>query len=505
MSARTIGWRAVITLLLVLFLRSGGMTNAASVQAIPVPLESFMYFTTDDKIVVDFKFGQRTPYTLDYSELSREITIELPDVAGEEFYTDEVVNDPVLYRVTVSPLSPSSAQGVRVVLSLRHKIPAPLAFHVSQGRRLLVETKKEFREGFETFVAPGLAYGHWRKDTPNGPLFVNYMKVDPQEPGVKVSPAMAAHGKEAVHQLASRHGAIAAVNGIYFAPDGSPLGMVMIDGELISPPYLNRTAVGIRADGTFLIDNVTITGHAQRVIQEQSEGALENAQTLEADQDLSGTLWEIDGANRRRLADELIVYTSENGMSTGTNNYGWEIIVNGGEVVGWAQGNAVIPPAGYVLSGHGKAAQWLRNLEVGDYIDAEWRLVPDWLQQDIVHAVGGGPRLLRAGQLDITAEMERFQADITQGRAPRTALGITAAGELLLVAVNGRQNNISIGMTLTELAGLLRDLGAIDAMNLDGGGSSTMVVRDVVLNAPSDGLPRPVSNALLVWAGGGTH
>ncbi len=192
-------------------------------------------------------------------------------------------------------------------------------------------------------------------------------------------------------------------------------------------------------------------------------------------------------------------------MSTGTNNYGWEIIVDGGEVVGWAQGNAVIPPAGYVLSGHGKAAQWLRNLEVGDYIDAEWRLVPDWLQQDIVHAVGGGPRLLRAGQLDITAEMERFQADITQGRAPRTALGITAAGELLLVAVNGRQNNISIGMTLTELAGLLRDLGAIDAMNLDGGGSSTMVVRDVVLNAPSDGLPRPVSNALLVWAGGGTH
>lgn len=503
---RATRWQAIVAILLALSIQPGGMAAAASMQASPVTLENFLYFTTDDKIVVDFKFNERTVYTLDYAESSNEIIIELPQVMGEGFYTDEQVNDSVLHTVTVAPLVLDSTKGLRVVLGLRHKVPSPLAFHVSQGRRLLVEAKKDFREGFETFVAPGIAYGHWRKDTPNGPLFVNYMRVDPSQPGVKVGPRMAANGKEAVHQLANRYGAIAAVNGIYFASDGSPLGMVMIDGKLISPPYLNRTAMGIKTDGTFLIDNVAVVGEVQRVLPVWPPGQDEDEVEIgSGDEDSSRESWPIDGTNRRRLADELIVYTSEDSMRTGTNIYGWEIVVDGDKVIDRVQGNAIIPRTGYVLSGHGKAAEWLRSLEVGDSIVATWSLVPDWPNQDVLHALGGGPRLLRAGQIDITAEMEKFQADITRGRAPRTALGITASGELLLVTVNGRQNNISIGMTLLELAELLGDLGAVDAMNLDGGGSSTMVVRDVVLNAPSDGQPRPVSNALLVWASGGTY
>lgn len=480
----------ILVICLALMLQLGSMVTAASVKASPVTLESFLYFTTDDKIVVDFKFNERTVYTLDYAESSHEIIIELPQVMGEEFYTDERVSDPVLHTVKVTPLTADSTVGLRVVLGIRHKVPSPLAFHVSQGRRLLVEAKKDFREGFETFVAPGIAYGHWRKDTPSGPLFVNYMRVDPRQPGVKVAPRMAADGREAVHQLANRHGAIAAINGIYFASDGSPLGMVMIDGEIISPPYLNRTAMGIKQDGTFLIDNVAIAGEVRRNGPGRPVGQIS---------------WPIDGTNRRRLADELIVYTPENATHTATNIYGWEIVVDDGKVIDKVQGNALIPRTGYVLSGHGRAAEWLRSFEIGDLVAATWSLVPDWPKQDVRHALGGGPRLLRAGQIDINAEEEKFQADITQGRAPRTALGITASGELLLVTVNGRQNNISIGMTLLELAELLQDLGAVDAMNLDGGGSSTMVVRDVVLNAPSDGKPRPVSNALLVWASGGTY
>ena len=72
---------------------------------------------------------------------------------------------------------------------------------------------------------------------------------------------------------------------------------------------------------------------------------------------------------------------------------------------------------------------------------------------------------------------ERFQNDILNSRAPRTALGIRADGSLLLVTVNGRNPGISVGMTLEELAELMIELGAVDAMNLDGGGSTTMVIR----------------------------
>lgn len=68
----------------------------------------------------------------------------------------------------------------------------------------------------------------------------------------------------------------------------------------------------------------------------------------------------------------------------------------------------------------------------------------------------------------------------------------------MIVTVNGRQPGVSVGMTLEELAELMIELGAVDAMNLDGGGSTTMVIRDRVLNIPSDGTERPVSNAIVI-------
>ena len=102
------------------------------------------------------------------------------------------------------------------------------------------------------------------------------------------------------------------------------------------------------------------------------------------------------------------------------------------------------------------------------------------------------------GQIKITGEIERFQPDVLYSRAPRTALGITKDKKLLLVTVNGRQPGISVGVTLTELAEIMIDLGAVDAMNLDGGGSTTMVIRNQVLNLPSDGIERPVSNGIMI-------
>ena len=78
----------------------------------------------------------------------------------------------------------------------------------------------------------------------------------------------------------------------------------------------------------------------------------------------------------------------------------------------------------------------------------------------------------------------------------RTAL--ESRWQFIIVTVNGRNPGISVGMTLEELAELMIELGAVDAMNLDGGGSTTMVIRDMVLNIPSDGIERSVSNAIIV-------
>ena len=111
-------------------------------------------------------------------------------------------------------------------------------------------------------------------------------------------------------------------------------------------------------------------------------------------------------------------------------------------------------------------------------------------------AIGGFPLLLADG-LDVVGTCVGSGC----GRNPRTGVGVTADGKILLVVVDGRQPKWSVGASLHEFARIFRRLGAIHAMNLDGGGSSTMVVNGEVMNRPSDGEERRISTAVLVLPG----
>jgi hypothetical protein len=124
--------------------------------------------------------------------------------------------------------------------------------------------------------------------------------------------------------------------------------------------------------------------------------------------------------------------------------------------------------------------------------------------------LGAGPRLLRAGRIVVRSaagsegfdppQAPSFFRAFVAGRNPRTLAGVRADGTLLLVTVDGRRPAWSVGMTLPEAARLMLRLGARDALNLDGDGSSTMVVRGEVVNRPSDRVgERPVSNGLVVF------
>lgn len=115
---------------------------------------------------------------------------------------------------------------------------------------------------------------------------------------------------------------------------------------------------------------------------------------------------------------------------------------------------------------------------------------------DVFDVVGGLPVLLQDGQV-------AFDPCFTQlcNRNPRTAIGWTSNGRVLLVVIDGRQPGWSVGSSLRELAETMRKLGAVDALNLDGGGSSTMVVKGDVVNRPSDGQQRRVTTAVLVLPG----
>ena len=111
-----------------------------------------------------------------------------------------------------------------------------------------------------------------------------------------------------------------------------------------------------------------------------------------------------------------------------------------------------------------------------------------------LEVVGGRPELLRAGA---RVPYRETNPGFATGRHPRTAVGFAPGRDRLwLLVVDGRQSPYSAGMTLSELTGLFEQLGATEALNLDGGGSSSMVLGGRTVNRPSDGEDRPVVNAL---------
>ena len=367
--------------------------------------------------------------------------------------------------------------GTRVVMDFNYLMP-DIESNL-EGEWLTVTVNKLYVESSLITVGHGVRYGHMRKGIAAGPLIINYIEVRYMDPLIEIRSVLSQdqiYGREKVSSMAKRSRAIAAANGLYFASDGRPLGLLAIDGRVISEPYANRTAIGIKS-GEIVIDQVGMAGRVKLS---------------------DGQEFAVSGLNRPRLTDELIIYTPDYGEDSRTNIYGIDLVVVDGVVTEVLTGKAPIPKNGVVVSGHGAARDFLRQVEIGDRLEVELKLEPDWLEQGFQHIIAGGPRLVKDGQVYITSEQERFQADIAVGRAPRTALGVTADRRLLIVTVNGRQPGVSVGMTLEELAELMIELGAVDAMNLDGGGSTTMVIRDRVLNIPSDGTERPVSNAIVI-------
>ncbi|MCR4401193.1 MAG: phosphodiester glycosidase family protein [Firmicutes bacterium] len=343
-----------------------------------------------DRVRVVFDFTGETGYeVVQMKNPSRVVvTFESTCVWGA---IDRVIGDVAVNQVRVAPPENGKA---KAVLDFNYVLPDVKAFWLKDPARFVVDVPKLYDTKASLTVTRGVRYTVVNKGTPAGPLTVDVLEVDVKDPTVSVRPTLAgkngATGLARVSELVAREGAIAGVNGVFHSADGTPLGLMIIDGRMKAPPLMNRTALGITSDGAIVIDNVSL--------------------------------------------DE--------------------------------QGN----------------------------------LIPDWRTLGVVHAVGGGPRLVKDGKVHVTSGEERFKADVAVGRAPRTAAGVTFDGKLLLVAVTGRQAHHSIGVTLEELANLMIELGAKDALNFDGGGSSTMVVREYVMNTPSDGRERTVADAILVFS-----
>jgi hypothetical protein len=357
-----------------------------------------------------------------------------------------------------------------------------------------------------------------------GPWVVHVLSIDTHRYRGAVAPTLAndvVTDRETLSSLSARHRALAGVNGGYFvigSADGTPgdlAGTSILGGELVSEAVDGRTDLLLRAR------RAAVRAVSDRQWAIASDGAV---RVLDGDNRRPGLIRACGGIGgdlptELPLHDitctdpsELIRSTPIFGAET-EHGAGVEALLDASGVVQSVREprGGPIPATGSVLTGTGDAADWLRaHARPGRRVKVATRVQtergPVRLDRRL-GVVNGGPRLLRGGRPAITAEAEGFDHPGDPGffyafglrRNPRTIAGVTRDGRLLLVAVDGRAPGYSAGLSFDEEGGVMRALGARDAVNLDGGGSTTMTIRGNVVTRPSDATgERPIGDAILL-------
>lgn len=333
-----------------------------------------------------------------------------------------------------------------------------------------------------------------------GPIAVFLVRIDPAR--TRLASVLANErvlDSEAVADIARRHHALAAVNGGFFNRDnGEPLGLLKVDGRLVSDNSAARGAVIVTSP----------VGGPTRLTFDRLAAKMSMSFAIDG----VPVVVPIDGVDTTRQRGRLMLYTPRYHSDTDTAPTGTEWVLDGRPLhvvsVRARAGRTPIPEAGVVLSFGGvELPQRLKALTPGVEVSLSttWRSsfgVPDTELDASHHIINGAGLLRRAGRSLDDWDSEALSEDaFVNARHPRTIVGRDVRGAIWLVAVDGRQPDYSIGMTFAELQRLGDRLQLVDALNLDGGGSTTMVVRDQIVNRPSDlGGARPVSDAIIVTA-----
>ncbi len=375
-----------------------------------------------------------------------------------------------------------------------------------------------------------------------GPWVINVLALAPGETAATLNVALPSHdnlggGGETVTEAATRTNALAAMNGGFFTninpfkaklPSRSPLGATVVDGRLVAGANGFRPGVLIEtaADGhptVKLLARITT-----EINVSDTQGDITEITTI--DRPILGTVVNCGSQAEGKFTapaqdyvctnlDDLVLYDSVYLHGTASNTqvdasyHGptYELVISAdGSVIGGHATLGSAPPAGgYVLQGLGRKVAWLEahatpgtKLTVTEHLYAEGKEIPLTKGVSILEC---GPTL-SAANLVTQATTEGFSPDVNGvdegegtgtilqnwyngwfvARNPRSAIGVTPDGTILLVEIDGRQPTLSVGTSIPETAAVMKWLGATSALNLDGGGSSNMIVKGIQVGHPSD-------------------
>ena len=435
-------------------------------------LDKVRHHADQDSFRIVLELSSIPAYTVSVTETPHQVEIELPDTVNRSAVGQLSFVDPFIDKLRFVDLGGGR---FKAVVSL--KLPVlPKVSVLSSPNRLVIDLLKNYQSRSEYVIAPGLIYREFLAGRSAGPVRAHLLEVD-FKAGYALRPVLSndsVAGIEALSEMAARSQAVAMINGPYYMRSGEILGLLKIDQTLVSTPDTPRTSFGVLPDGKIIFDSPAFTGHVELPDK---------------------TKIPIDGVNRGRGESELILYNTYYAYWTLTVGGGREFLVRDGRIVDIRNDNSVISEGTVVLSASGRQAWLMADLKIGDPLKIVQTLGPVW--DKVTQAVGAGPCLVKNGEIYMTTLGEEFGSDVAGGRAPRTALGITKDGKALLVVVDGRSRS-SVGYTLLELARFMLEQGAVEAMNLDGGGSSQMIIGSQIVNAPSDGRERRLGAGIAV-------
>lgn len=351
-------------------------------------------------------------------------------------------------------------------------------------------------------MSPGVKYMEYSTSSPARKIFV--LEVDLTDPTIRLQvvksgdkingPAQSVSTMFNANDAWAYHDVSGGINGDFFTINSTyqnPINTLVNDGEVMWNYASARSIFGISDNNIPFIGNVD-----------------ENFTVI-----ANGITKPFSLINRGRSTNALVLYNRLYGNATATNTSGTELkIVPVAGVNGWKANGAIqckvlekqvgIGNMSYtdgqaVLSGHGTSQTYLNGINVNDIITVNLTIAPG--ASNLLQVTGAKPRIVNNG-VNYAAQGIINEGDASGStREPRTGLGYKQDNsKLYMVVVDGR-TTASVGMTMSELANFLIYLGCYQGVNLDGGGSSTMVANGQLKNAPSDGAERLVASVLLVY------
>ncbi|QIR37306.1 phosphodiester glycosidase family protein [Tolypothrix sp. PCC 7910] len=333
---------------------------------------------------------------------------------------------------------------------------------VANPNRLIIEVRPDALVEKNITWARGL---NWRQQLVNlgtERFPVVWLEINPRAFGLTLKPIRSnvngTVGTAPLLQMAPKFSAAAAINGGYFNRNNRlPLGAIRQNGQWISGPILNRGAIAWNDSGEFYFDRLTLQETLIGPNNLRSPILFLNSAYVQSGIARYTPTW---GQTYTPLTDNEIILTVQKDQVTNQ--------LPGGKA---GQTNFPIPLDGYLLTLRGNAVNTAAQLPIGSAVSITSGTVPNEISR-YANIIGAGPLLIKNRQIVLDAKGEKFSDAFIAEKAIRSGICTNATGNLMIAAVHNRAGGP--GPTLAEHARLMQLLGCVDALNLDGGSSTSL-------------------------------